>query len=862
MAVTTRSTQRTFDFVITSMLAFLVSACGGGGSGASPATTATTPVVTTPVVTTPAPPVLTFAGAGGATATVAAGQSTAISVDANVTTPSDFTGTSVYAYIMDADSVILPGVALTQINSSTYRAVMQTAPTLAAGKYAGAFTVKVCRDAACTQQLPGSPMQLPYEIVVTAPVAIPMTVTPFSVLDLTINAGIEPARAIPVNVNAAPGVTWTAASTAKWINVANASGRGNDAFVVEYKVAALVLGSQAGTIVVTASDGQVVTLPVTAQLLESVFSVNLGEVAFSAINGAPIASENIEIKLGDGAVTWSAISNVPWLTVTPGSGTVPGSPTLTVDPSIGKLASGKYPGALTFTAPNVKPTTVPVTLKLSKATLKASKNIVTLGGTYGRDQDQATISLSLNTAANAFPWSFSPLPSWLSASPSAGTINQTGANVTLAPVNAKLPIGTSVASLMASATVNGDTVNAPVTVTANRDEHKLLFAEVGVALTSTPAWSRLERTVAVADNFGLAPSWTVSADQPWLTVTRTGDSVTLRADPANLPANAVSYATVKLSSSDADVVTTEPMRVAIWKGDTTPSAITQMDTRFTTIEIDPIRPYYYVNGTVGTIDVYNFYTNLLVGSIVNTGASLLSSIGVSPNGDTLYAHDMANARVIAVDLKTLLKKAAFPVTTTGISSGLVVIRPNGVEIVAVGGFLFRASDGKQMGNVGINPRSTSRDGKRLYTNTTANDIDYSAMADGTAFVKNAGRTPNADTAASADGKQFYVATSTSGTHCSVYSAATLVQTGYLPGSGASPNNVEVGSDGRVYCGSSTLLSTGAEVWVHSPAGVLLRSYRVTKGGDLQGNTLRIAGDGLMMLGTIADAHIVIVPVGP
>jgi len=856
--------KRAVQSAVSCMLAGLLGACGGGGGGSnsSPATpVGTNPPVTGTPTPSPSPPVLTFS-APKAGATVEAGRSAAISADATVTTPADFaTASTVYTYIVDSDGVILPQVQIAQTGTYSYRAVMQTVPTLAAGKYSGNFAVKVCRDVNCAQQFPGSPMQLPYEITVTAAALPLVTAVPVSNLDLTINTGKAGPDPLSVRVSA-PGRTWTAKTNAAWMTLLDASGTGDGAFRVKYEVAALALGTQTENIVVTASDGQSVVLPVKAQLLPVPFSVDRNQIVFSAVNGAPIAAEAVKFTIADGAVTWAASTNVSWLGITPTGGPTPGITTLKVDPAAGSLASGQYAGLVTITAPGVETSTVPVTLNLSKATLKASSASVTLGGAYGREQDQATVSLNLNTLGNAHPWSLSTLPAWLGASSVSGQVSQAGAGTTFSQNLDTLPTGTSVAALTATARVNGDVLTTPITVTANRDIHKLLFSETGVAFSSTPDWSRLSRTVTVSDNFGLASSWSASADQSWLTVSRNGRELTLSANPASLPLNAISYATVRLTSSDATISTTETLRVALWKGSITPAAIRKLSKDYRHLKTDPIRPYLYANNGGAGIDVYNVYTGDQVGTIANLGGAL-GAMSVSQNGATLYAYDTANRNIVLVDLATLAKASTWPLTSAvDHGSKLLAVRPNGVQLViAHDGTAYDAQTGQAVGNTAGGPKAVTSDGKRLYGGGGTADIDFSAMAGGTLFSKARGGFGGDDIAVSADGSRVYTATGAP-YRCIRFSTTDFSEIGSLPGGDAYPNNVEVGSDGRVYCGISGWYAT-ADVWVHSADGAILNSFKFAGyARALTSGSMQISGDGLIMVGQTDDPVLAFVPVGP
>ncbi len=860
--------------LVWSAFAALLAGCGGGGGGGDGgggAAPGPLPVAAVPALTFDAPVV---------TGSVPAGQSMALTTNATVKTPSDFANAAmVYTLITDSTGVILPAVQISQTSATTYRAVLQTAPTLAAGKYTGAFTVQVCRDSACSQQFPGSPMRLPYDITVLPAAALPMTTMPNTSLQSTQFANSTTQASVAVSVYAPGGRTWTVDSRSPWIKLSGKDGSGNGGFTVSYNLAGMPAGIHSGDIVVTGSDGQKITLPVRVELLASSFSIDRGEIYLNAINGAPIPGELIKFNLDQGATTWSTSTNQPWLSMTPSGGSTPGVTTLNVNPSVGKLASGTHSGALTISAPNATTRSVPVTLNLTPATLSTSAATLTLGGPLGRDVDQAALTLNLNTMTNGYPWTFSALPAWLAASATSGTVTQAGTRVTFSSNRAQVPVGSSSAALTATATVNGDILTAPLTVTVNRDRHKLLFSEVGVGLSSTPGWSKLSRTVTVRDNLGQSASWTASADQSWLSIARSGNQLTLTANPASLPVDTISYATLTLHSTDSAIATTEPLRVAFWKGSATPAAMTKLSKSYQHLKADPIRPLLYANNGESGIDVYNFYTAAQVGTIDDAGAAL-GEMAISPSGDQLYAYDTANRNIVVVDLRTMTKTASWPMATrVDHSAGLLAIRPNGVEVVlAADGNAYRASNGQIAGRPGIagSAMAASRDGTRVYAidsgyspaSATAYNVDYSAMGGGALFSAAAHGTGHgdigsngADIAVSNDGSRVYTAAGAP-YRCSNLNAADMSVIGLLPGGDAYPTNVEVGSDGRIFCGIAGYYSA-ADVWVHGTTGALLKSFKFAGYAQtVQARSVNVSADGMIMIAQTSDPLLVFVPVGP
>jgi hypothetical protein len=110
------------------------------------------------------------------------------------------------------------------------------------------------------------------------------------------------------------------------------------------------------------------------------------------------------------------------------------------------------------------------------------------------------------------------MPSWATVTTAAGSVNAAGPSVTFKAKPANTIAGVTSAMLTASASINGDTVSTPVLLSINKDQHKLLPAESAVAFVSMPGWSRLTRTITVADNYGSFGGMSASSDQSWLVV--------------------------------------------------------------------------------------------------------------------------------------------------------------------------------------------------------------------------------------------------------------------------------------------------------------------------------------------------------
>ncbi len=847
------------------LIAVLLSACGGGGTGGG---------TTAPPASGPA---LTFTPAT-ITASIPAGTSGALTVSASVNRPADFDG-KVFALIVDDQGVLLPTAKLVQDSAVQYHAELPTAPTLAAGSYTGNFTIKLCRDSGCASQYPGSPMLLPYALTITPGGLAPFSASSAMPLSATMHLGGAAPAATTVTINSA-GRSWTAAAADNWVSVTPASGSGDGTLAVGYNAAGLALGQYHSSVTVKASDGQSAVLPVALTVLPVGFQFDSNGASFNAINGAPIPSQLLSFGLDNGGVaSWSASSNAAWLSATPTSGPTPASTILSINPAASSLHSGSYNGALTFSAPGIVSRALPVALTLVKATMQVSSPTLTLGGSYGRDFSPQTVALSLNTASNLWPWNMTTPPAWVTPSSISGTVSAAPSSITFTPVPASASIGSASQLVGLVASVNGDFVPASVTLTINKDQHRLIPSETGIALSGSPGWSRVTRTVTVSDNYGGSAGWSAASDQAWLSVAITAGTLSVTADPTSLAADSYNSANVTLTPADADVAPPEVIRVGFWKGTVSPLSNSTLPLPYTTIVADPVRPLVYAHNGGAFIDAYNVYNNQKQATLTGVSASL-GDMAVSPNSDHLYVIDLNNHKLTGFDLKarSISSQWALPASAST-STRLRVIRPNGVEIVVLSdGSSYLASSGARLANLALAGGSfdVQGDGKRLVQQSegsstvqlTTLSTDYAALGGGTLFAakltpaSHAGNgTLGQDLAVSPDGSKVYTASSTPQL-CSALNPADLGSLYYLPTGDVAPNNVEVGSDGRVYCGVAGKTSP-ADVWVYSNTGSLIKQIKFAASGQqLLPRQMVISGDGFILIG-VTDASVVgVAPVGP
>jgi uncharacterized protein (TIGR03437 family) len=209
------------------------------------------------------------------------------------------------------------------------------------------------------------------------------------------------------------------------------------------------------------------------------------------MGGASPAAQNITVaNSGGGTLTWSALSNMPWLSVFSSTTGL----TISVNPS--GLSTGPHVGAITVSASGAtnSPDTISVTLtvnaappspSLSLSTSKASFTY-TLGGSPPASQ---AVSIT-NAGTGTLAWSAASGSSWLTVSPSSGTGSGT------------LTLGITTAGLTAQ------TYTGAVTVTASGATNSP--QTISVTLVVNPAASSPVVVSAVVN----AASWTGSAIAP------------------------------------------------------------------------------------------------------------------------------------------------------------------------------------------------------------------------------------------------------------------------------------------------------------------------------------------------------------
>ncbi|WP_157178273.1 BACON domain-containing protein [Terriglobus roseus] len=163
-------------------------------------------------------------------------------------------------------------------------------------------------------------------------------------------------------------VSWSASSSAAWLTATPATGASTPAsFNVTANAATLAAGTYSGTVTVTPSSGNAVTISVAftvSAVSTAIVQTNPASVYLFSPTGTSPAPVVVAVQnAGTGTMPWSASSNAAWLTPTPASASAPGNLTLT--PATSALAAGTTVANVTLSSTNAASTlTLPVTLHL------------------------------------------------------------------------------------------------------------------------------------------------------------------------------------------------------------------------------------------------------------------------------------------------------------------------------------------------------------------------------------------------------------------------------------------------------------------------------------------------------------------
>jgi uncharacterized protein (TIGR03437 family) len=384
---------------------------------------------------------------------------------------------------------------VTGVTNGGFTVAVQNLASLPGGVCTGTITVTATNPQTGNAAL-GSPLSIPVTLYVsTNPLLI---VNPQS---LSFTSGVGGAGSSQVltvtSTNPSSNIVYTVSETttngSNWLSVSSSgsTASGQNLVSVSVNPSLLSAGTYNGTITITASASGTanspVTIPVTLQVASGTLTLSTNTLGFSYIPGGstPVA-QTVQVTSNGSPLNFTAQPNsgsagVNWLSVTPTSGTTPGSLSISVNGT--GLTPGTYSGTVTVTAPNAtgSPATIQVTLAVNAGTISASPSpsagLTFTQGAGASAPAAQTITVSSTPVSLTFAATATTATggTWLSVSPASGS---TTGSVQVSVNAGSLPVGTYTGTVTITASnAMGSPITYPVT----------LSVVTPITITATPA---------------------------------------------------------------------------------------------------------------------------------------------------------------------------------------------------------------------------------------------------------------------------------------------------------------------------------------------------------------------------------------
>lgn len=401
-------------------------------------------------------------------------------------------------------------------------------------------------------------------------------------------------------------------------------------------------------------------VPVTMDVIAPV-SVANAPFSASVVFGADVSGATFSRDVQANEGTWTVTADAPWIAVP--AGTQSGSATLSPVIDASALGIGTHVGHVRVQNAEFAqgPSIIDVTINVQAPTIVLNRTSVLLGGADGTELGTQQLTASINTGTASHPWSIvltdADQLGWMTSDIQNGSINGVqNAAVRLGFEPGVVDPGTRTGTARFNITVNGLVFSASVPVTLNFESHRLVPASVGVALSSFPARNRLQRILTVGSSLKRSDvPWTATSNQPWLSVTasgNSGDPLTLTASTAGLAQNQSHIAEVTLASTDETIERDETIRVALWVGGSNPTDLVSaplMEAEVQGFAVNPVEPLAYSVGFNNRIYVHNVYTGALVNTLQPAGLTHAVGLGVSEDGRLLFVADFETGNTLVLD---------------------------------------------------------------------------------------------------------------------------------------------------------------------------------------------------------------------
>ncbi len=229
--------------------------------------------------------------------------------------------------------------------------------------------------------------------------------------------GASPA-AQTLTVSSSYPVTFGVSSDASWLTVTPANGMSSKVLSVSVNTSGVSNGTYTGhlTIVSPGSSNGPLVIPVTLSVATGVIASTPTNLHFFSALGTSPAAQSVTVQnLGTGALLWTATSDSNWMSLSPTSGSAPG--TLTFTPNGSSLPSGDNTANATLSSGNAANGSVIVPATVHVGNLAFSDSFTSGSGQWtpsplGLAGNWTVANGSFNYNGGGHTQQFAGVPSW------------------------------------------------------------------------------------------------------------------------------------------------------------------------------------------------------------------------------------------------------------------------------------------------------------------------------------------------------------------------------------------------------------------------------------------------------------------
>ena len=363
--------------------------------------------------------------------------------------------------------------------------------------------------------------------------------------------GSNPA-AQTVAVSSSTAISYTATTATTWLTT-TASGTTPGNLSIGVNPASLAAGTYTGTVSVASTGASnspqsvPVTLNVTAAATKPTLNLSPTSVTFNyQIGGSTPAAQNVAASSSTStAIPYTATTSTAWLSTTGGSGTTPGSLSLSVNPT--GLTAGTYTGSVSVagTGASNTPVSIPVTLNVTSATTNPTINLTpsSLSFTYASGATAPgakTLNLASSTGTALSFTAAASGGSWLSLGTTSG--NTPGSlSVSVNPASMAAGTYTGTITITSSGASNSpQSIPITLTVTSGTGSGRLVAAPRWLSFNYAAGQSAPSPKTVTVNSSGTPLSYTAAGfGGSWLSVTPSGGTtsgkISITANPDGLP---------------------------------------------------------------------------------------------------------------------------------------------------------------------------------------------------------------------------------------------------------------------------------------------------------------------------------------